>query len=83
MDIYCIYENNSIECPDNSITKIKILDHGKIIKMDNISLEKHNNSYIIYNNFIETGYIKKIVKWNIIILNLLLIRKVLKNYQKV
>lgn len=59
MDIYCIYENNSIECPDNSTIKIKILEHGKIIKMDNISLEKRNNSYIIYNNFIETGYIKK------------------------
>jgi len=27
--------------------------------MDNITLEKRNNSYIIYNNFIETGYIKK------------------------
>lgn len=59
MDIYCVYENTSIKCPDNSTTKIKILDHGKIIKMDNITLEKHNNLYIIYNNFIEAGYIKK------------------------
>jgi len=61
-DTIYIYENHKITGPEGYNVDIIISDHGKDINIegtDNIILKRENGKYIISNNFIEEGDIKR------------------------